>query len=75
MTYNVFSETLNPTHCSTAPDITKVPFQWEHLLPMQYMFPRPTCLRITNCIWIGSAVFAQPTAERPYTLQCALQRD
>jgi len=34
--------------------------------PMWYMFPGPTRLCVPNCISIGSAVFAQLTAESPY---------
>ena len=50
-------------------------------IPMQCMFYGPTRLRIIpNCISIGSAVFAQLTAESSYVpiliyLQCALKRD
>jgi len=38
-------------------------------IPMKYMFPGPTRLSIPNCILIGSAIFAQLTAESPYILQ------
>ena len=39
--------------------------------PSNTRFPGPTQLSIPNCIWIGSAVFAQLTAESPFTLQWA----
>jgi len=39
------------------------------------MFPGHTRLSIPDCISIGSAVYAQNTAEGPYTLQFALKRD
>jgi len=55
------------------PDIPKV------ALPMAAStspwFPGHTRLSIQNCISIGSAIFAQLTAESPYTLQYALKRD
>ena len=38
-------------------------------------FPETTRLGIPNCISTGSAVFAQLTAENPYTLQRVLKRD
>jgi len=49
----------------------KVPIPlWGYLHPM---FPGPTPLSIPNYISIGSAVFAQLTAESLYALQCALK--
>jgi len=38
-------------------------------LPSSTLFLGPTQILNLNCISIGSAVFAQITAERPYTLQ------
>jgi len=40
-------------------------------LPSNTYFLVPTRVHIPNCILIGSAVFAQFTAEGPYTLQWA----
>jgi len=38
------------------------------------MFPGPTQLIIPHCTSTSSAVFAQLTADSPYTLQCVLER-
>jgi len=42
-------------------------------MPMSYMFPELTRLRIPNCIWIGAAIFAQLMAVSPYILQYVLK--
>ena len=54
------------------PDIPKVPlFVGASAPSYNSWFPGPTRLSIPNCISIGSAVFAQLTANCPYTLQWA----
>ena len=67
MTYNVFSGTLNPTHFTSL----------QNWLPWQRP-STPLDLQLTHdsygpsepkVISIGSAVFAQGTADCPYTLQ------
>jgi len=39
--------------------------------PSNMWFLGPTRVQIPNCIWIGSAIFAQRTSECPYTFQWA----
>jgi len=63
MTYNVFSGTLNRTQSlSLGISVVQDTNIW---------FLGPTRVHIPNGVSIGSAVFAQLTAERPYTLQWA----
>jgi len=39
------------------------------------VLPGPTLVSIPNCVSISSAIFAELTADSPYTLQCALKCD
>ena len=53
MTYNVYSGTLNPTHCHS------------HLTQLLWSIPAHNLIRI----WHSLAVFAQISTECPYALQ------
>jgi len=61
MLYNTFQLARKPQKC---------PFMWEIYIPVKYMLPGSTRLIIPNCILIGSAIFAQLTAESPYITMC-----
>jgi len=57
------------------PDTPKsAPSRGSICIPIHYMFPGPTQLIIPHCTSTSSAVFAQLTADSPYTLQCVLER-
>jgi len=66
---------LRFTMLFNGPDIPKVPLLVGHLHLHVIDVLWTTQRSIPNCISIGSAVFAQLTAESGYTLQCALKRD
>jgi len=70
MLYNFFNRPESPDTSKSAPShlVSNL-----HIL-MQYMFPGLIRLSIPKCTSIGSAVFAQLTADSSYTLQCALER-